>query len=60
MITWYQVYTTNNTVYGFKTDGVVVLDHPNRFWVGETLQSLRNSFTKDKVNQVSKIADICE
>lgn len=61
MVTWYQVYKTDNTIFGFKTDGFVVLDHPDRSFVGMNLQLFTSChLVKTKVNQVSKISDIFE
>lgn len=58
-VTWYQVYTKDK-VYGFKANETTILDHPDRFWIGKTLQDLKLAIGSLGIKQVSKIADICE
>lgn len=59
IVTWYQVYQ-EKSVHGFKSDGVIILDHPDRRLIGITLEEYKKLLPSLKVKQITKIADICE
>lgn len=58
MITWYQVYAKDK-VYGFSANRTHIIDHPDRFWIGRTLDQFKRQGLKG-IYQITKIADICE
>ena len=53
MITWYHVAIHPNNVFGFKTDGVIILDHPERHLIGTKLVDYKPFLLKSKANVIA-------
>lgn len=62
MSTWYQVYIYDQEgrgkCFGFKTDGIKILDHPDWLWKGKSLLDYKRILI-DINAKVYKIADVC-
>jgi hypothetical protein len=57
--TWYQVYC-GSYCYGFKADAVKILDHPERRFIGMTLEEFKRIIPSLGIKQITKISDVYE
>lgn len=59
MLTWYQVYCGTHC-YGFKANETKIIDHPERRFIGMSLQDFKKYLPSLGIKQIVKIADIYE